>query len=207
MSGLPKLKMQKPVLILSKSNDIRPAKMIVFLGTNGTGKTTQLKKFVIEALKRKEKALIVTPHDQEWTQIELVHPDYPHHIQNYVGARRMIFEEKNTLENIEKYFSTGLLIFDDCRAYLDASTNKLIHKLLISRRQKMIDIFAVGHGFTEIPPKFFTFATELVLFKTLDNIYSRKNVLRNFEEMVELQEFVNKQAEKNPYFCKPIKMT
>jgi hypothetical protein len=93
-----------------------------------------------------------------------------------------------------------MVIFDDCRAYFTAALDNDLHALLISRRQHMIDIVAVGHGFTEVPPKMFTFATHYTLFKTLDNIDRRKNVIQNFEEMKAAQLRINKIAATDPHY-------
>ena len=64
----------------------------------------------------------------------------------------------------------------------------------------MIDIIACGHGFTEVPPKMFTFATHYALFKTIDNIERRKNVIQNFEVMKEAQARINQKAQTDPHY-------
>lgn len=183
---------------------MRNAKLIVIIGTNGTGKTTLVKKLVANELKKnKARVLIVTPDDIEFPTVPLVHPHFPYRVGVYLGARKIIFTD-DTLEIIRRYFHDGLLIFDDCRAYLGAALEQDLHALLIRRRQKAMDIIAVGHGFTEIPPKFFTFATEFILFRTLDNIERRKNVLRNYEAMKEAQARVNEKAKSEPHYYEVI---
>jgi len=183
----------------------RPTKCTIILGYNGTGKTTLTKKIVLNELKHQRRILIVTPDDIEWQSIEMVHPRFPERIKNYVGARKIIYT-KGILPIIADNFRNGLLVFDDCRAYFTATMDADLHELMIRRRQKMIDIIAVGHGFTEVPPKFFTFASEIILFRTIDNIERRKNVLRNFEQMKQAQGEINAIAEtKNPHFYKILK--
>lgn len=184
---------------------------MIVLGFNGTGKTTFVRDILIGELKKGGRGLVITPDDREWLTLEMVHNKFPERISRYVGARRMIFYEpsraermhkgmKNTLEYISEHYSKGLLIFDDCRAYLRSLTASEVHNLLIRRRQREIDIIAVGHGFTEVPPKFFTFADKIILFQTKDNIYKRKDDLRDFQAMEEAQLRVNAQAEKNPHY-------
>jgi len=186
---------------MTKSNlEERATKMIVVLGYNGTGKTTFIKKLVIAELKKKDShCLIITPDDIEWTGLEDVHPKYPHRVKTYVGARKMIYQE-GVLEIVSENFRKGLLVFDDCRSYLGSTTDQDLHNLLIRRRQKMLDIVAVGHGFTEVPPKFFTFASDIVLFRTIDNIKRREDCLKDYPVMKEAQERINKIAEKNPHY-------
>ena len=157
-----------------------------------------------ELKKTDGRALVVTPDDIEWPSLEFVHDRFPERIAWYKGARKIIYFD-GLLPIIADNYRKGLLIFDDCRAYLTASLDLDLHNLLIRRRQKSIDIIAVGHGFTEIPPKFFTFASEIVLFKTIDNIQKRKNVIKDFDLMAQAQAEVNEKALTNPHHYQIIK--
>ena len=178
----------------------RAAKLIIILGFNGTGKTTLVKDIVKNEMQKPTgRGLIVTPDDIEWNTIPDVNERLNHHIKESVKFRKIIYQP-GALDWIAKYFRNGLLIFDDCRAYLGATTDQELHNLLIRRRQKSIDIIAVGHGFSEVPPKFFTFASEIILFKTMDSIQRRKNVIRNYDEMAAAQIRVNQAAQTNPYY-------
>jgi ABC-type Mn2+/Zn2+ transport system ATPase subunit len=184
----------------------RTPKQIVVLGTNGTGKTTFVKKLVINELRKKDShVLIVVPDDMEWHTIPWVNPRFPHRIESYVGARKVAYFP-GLLDIIRDKFRNGLVVFDDCRAYFTAALETDLHSLLIRRRQQMIDIVAVGHGFTEVPPKFFTFATHFTLFKTCDNINRRKNYLMNYEAMQAAQKSINEKAIKNPHYYEVIKV-
>jgi Cdc6-like AAA superfamily ATPase len=191
---------QQPATRTKQHGAIRTPKQIIVMGTNGTGKTTLVKKLVLNELKKKDShVLVVTPHDMEWDNLPDVHPKFRNRIEWYKGARRVIYFE-GLLPIILEYFQNGLLVFDDCRTYFKASLDQELHALLISRRQHMIDIIAVGHGFTEVPPKMFTFATHFALFKTIDNIQSRKNVIQNFEQLKEAQLRINQKATENPHY-------
>ena len=162
--------------------------MTVLLGTNGTGKTTTLKNILRASGK---KCLVITPDDREW----LEYPETPLRRGvvsdfQYQGIRRHIVRPKHTLE-VLKYFRNGIIVLDDCRFYLRATTDQEIHGLIIRRRQRAVDIFVVGHGFTEVPPVFFTFATDFILFQTRDNIRRRKDVIRNYEAVLAKTDEVN----------------
>lgn len=182
----------------------RAAKLIIVLGFNGTGKTTLVKKLVKNEMQKPDgRGLIVTPDDIEWNFLPDVNTRLNHHIETYVKFRKLIYQP-GALNWLSTYFRNGLLIFDDCRAYLPANTEMDLHNLLIRRRQKAIDIIAVGHGFTEVPPKFFTFASEIILFKTMDNIKKRENVLKDFAKMEEAQARINLKAQTNPHYFEVI---
>jgi GTPase SAR1 family protein len=183
----------------------RQPKQIVVIGTNGTGKSTFVKRLVVNELRKKDShILVVTPHDMEFTNLPLVNGRFPHRIEWYVGARRIIYFD-GLLSIILEKFKNGLVVFDDCRAYFKSSLDQELHALLISRRQHMIDIVACGHGFTEVPPKFFTFATHFALFRTTENMERRKNVIQNFNEMKAAQLRINEKAQTNPHYYEIIK--
>jgi len=188
-----------------EENNIRAAKSTIILGANGTGKTTVLQQILTQS---NEKSLVITPDDAEWRnyqEVELKQPDD----FLYTGIRRHIFnpaKKTGTLDRIH-LFKMGKLVFDDCRSYLEAGTDIRIRNVLIRRRQRMVDVFAVGHGFTEVPPVFFTFATDIILFRTADNITRRKDCLKDFDKMVEAQRRVNEKAKKDPHYFEIIKFS
>jgi len=178
----------------------REAQLAMVLGTNGTGKTTLVKKIVINALKHKERVLIVTPDYVEWQQIELVHEKHTHHIATYVGARRLVYKNDDTLALIMQHFHNGLLIYDDCRSYFRSNIGEKLREQFIRRRQHKLDIFFVGHGFTEVPPIVFTFANTIYLFWTRDNIKRRANYIQDFEMMQQKQLEINEKAKTNKHY-------
>ncbi|MDB4582202.1 hypothetical protein N9164_03550 [Draconibacterium sp.] len=133
------------------------------------------------------------------------------HSRIFYNIRRIRFAETtSTLTNFQFYriahrlqigaSNDGLVVFDDCRAYFDSSLDRDLHSLLMRRRQQMIDIIAVGHGFTEVPPKMFTFATHFAVFKTIDNIQRRKNVLSDLEGIQATQVRINQTAQTKPHY-------
>lgn len=188
-----------------QDNTERATKRTIILGANGTGKTTILNR-ILEATP--DKSLVITPDDAEWRQypeVELTTADD----FLYTGIRRHIFDDDKKAGTLNKVhlFKIGKLVFDDCRAYLLSATDQRIRQVLIRSRQRMVDVFAVGHGFTEVPPVFFTFATDIILFRTADNIKRRSDCLKDFDKMVEAQRRVNKKAETNPHYFEHIKFS
>jgi len=174
----------------------RETERIIILGTNGTGKSTLVKRFVLAETKKKEgHAIVVTQHLNEWTTLEDINRRIiDKRVGNYVKARRLIFA-KGDLKFLQMNFFRGLLVFDDCRMYLHSATEDELHAMMIASRQNSVDLITVGHGFTEVPPTFFTFSSKIILFKTRDNITRRKPVLLNFEVISEAQARINSHAD------------
>ena len=137
---------------------------IILVGTNGCGKTTTLKN-ILKATNRK--CLVITPYDNEWIEFPATRLQSPMDFV-YTGIRRHIFEPKRTM-GLLRYFKNGIIVFDDCRAYVHPNVQQAIHSLLMGSRQRQIDVYAAAHGMTEIPPVFYTFVTDFVLFQTRDN--------------------------------------
>ena len=181
----------------------RKAKMIIILGTNGTGKTTYVNNLLHYMLDvTGERSLVVTRHDTEWeaypnNSLELA-KDY-----QFSGIHKHFFRTGSWNKIVK--FAKGTLVLDDCRMYIRPNLIEEVENLLISRRQKEFDIILVAHGFTQVPPAFFTFATEIILFKTTDNIQRRRDVLKDYDRVVKEQQEVNRKAEKNPHYKKIIK--
>lgn len=179
---------------------------MVIVGKPGTGKSTKIRQLVCAALKQKRRVLVVTPHENEWEDLPLVHPDYHGRIASYVGGRRLIVRERQPLEEVCRLFKHGLLVFDDCRFYIDTdSPIPFIRSMLISCRQDDRDFIAVGHGFTDVPPLFFKFATHFMVFATTDNVVKRRHDVANYPVLEKTTNTVNTDALTDPHTFKIIK--
>lgn len=201
----------------------RTTRLTIILGHNGTGKTTGfLQPFVENQIKRNKKVIVITPDEIEWThldELEVIKKNIIVNkktvktieikdIETFKGAKRIIYQDGILAELYKKSFNCSV-IFDDYKSYgITKDTDKeIIRHFCIRRRQKMIDVFFVGHGFTEIIPNFIlTFATHFALFKTIDNIESKKKYLSNYDLIKKTKELVNEIAKKNKHFFKIIKL-
>lgn len=197
---------------------IRQPKQIIVLGTNGTGKSTTTKRFVINELKKDSRVLIVVPDDREWDTIPWVHQRFPNRIGRYVGARKIIYND-DLLDIIWNNFFDGMVIFDDCRGYFDDHIPPMLKTLMVRRRQNMIDLVFCAHGFTDVPPKAFAHSTHYILFKTIDAIESRKKSIIDYPKVLETRIRINQRAddtktawmpskkiEDNIHYCEVIKV-
>lgn len=179
---------------------------LVVLGKRGTGKTTYIRKLINRSLAGKRRVLVVTPNFDDFQGIPMVHPDYPQRVATYKGARKIVcVADPKAIDGICQSFRHGLLVFDDCRAYLPDKPSIHLKNMLISARHYDVDIIAVGHGFTTVPPQFFAYATHFMVFATTDNPVNRKNNVRNYPEVVSLVQRVNQRALKEPHYFEIIR--
>ena len=191
-----------------KSN--RSSKFILELGFPGTGKSTLMQKFIdLEVAKRKGRVLIVTPDPFEWKQYPIINLHDPECFHNIKGPTRLIYNEPSDIDRIaDEYtgFLDGLLILDDCRFYLKPNIQDSFRKIIGRRRHRSHDIIAASHGFTEMPPTFFTYANEYALFYTQDNVERRKEEIgAYFDSVKQAVEDVNAQYQTNEHACIIIK--
>ncbi len=203
--------------MINDNNTHRAAKCTLVLGFNGTGKTTFLCRMFERMLAaayengQRLKILIVTPDDTEWQD----YPENPLACPDdyvYTGIQRHIWqdeagEEKHYSLRRISMFNNGIIVFDDCKVYFGDNLPQEIVNLFVRRRQRSLDVFFVGHGFTTIPPKAFTYYSDAILFRTVDNIDRRKNCINNFEYFKRKQQEVNRRAATQPHYHIRIKNT
>lgn len=184
----------------------RKVSLMLILGTNGTGKTTTCANLIKQAGR---KTLIVDYEGRErmWANLPTIHSeaelaDYGRHDYGRVPDKegqlppmiqRILYAEHEieTLRWIYRRFRNGIIVFDDCRMYLDSREDKDLKRLLIRRRQNMSDMIFVGHGFTEIPVRVYTFTDDIVLFKTTDSVKRLAHNFRDPELVLRAQQKVN----------------
>lgn len=177
----------------------------ILVGINGTGKTTFLKQILLRTVNENNRALIVTPDPTEWKGVKEVKGA---DIATFSGVGKIIYF-KGCMELIQRYYSNGIFVMDDARVYIHAQSDDFMTWLQIRRRQVGIDIFAMFHGLTQVPPVFFTFATNLILFYTKDNIKRRAEYVdeNDFNEIQEAKQRIARKVEAgNRYYYEIIKL-
>lgn len=178
----------------------RKVNLNLVVGINGTGKTTWLEN---EVVKKADRCLIITPDKSEWKHIPIISAK---DVRTFKGVGKLIYES-DTLKLVENSYSGGALILDDAMSYLDEVTPDSMQYLYIRRRQKGVDIYIVAHGLKQLPPKAFTFASWLILFNSVENFSTRKNLLHpdNYNKIINAQnEIMKKVSAGFPYYYKII---
>jgi hypothetical protein len=182
----------------------RVAKCDAIVGAVGTGKTTFLRESVVMPMVAAgHRALIVTPDAKEWSDIEIL-TSYED-IATFTGIKRMIYKD-GRLEKIREYYSNGVLVFDDCRLYINAQSDDFMRWLQIRRRHQGIDLFSVFHSLAQIPPIYFTFISNLVLFHSLGNIKKRTNEIDDYilQEVAKAKAEILNEVEKGNKYAKKL---
>jgi hypothetical protein len=178
----------------NSSMKTRQSLFIIIVGTNGTGKTTVLRNLV----NTNRRLLVIDPDGMEWgdlpeiklSQVAMMTP---------TAKARVIGPSPEELDMLIN-FENGNLVLDDCRYYVKSRIEESVRKTLVRRRQKSIDVYAVGHSLSEIPPTFWVFCTHLILFKTRDNAARVKQNIPKYQELekVHIPE-INRHADHHYY--------
>ena len=177
----------------------------ILVGINGTGKTTFIQNILLKTVKATNRALIVTPDPAEWKNVPEVAGT---EITRFTGIRKIIYHT-GCMAEIQQYYSNGMLIFDDCRVYIHSQSDDFMQWLQIRRRQVGVDLFCNFHGLTQVPPVFFTFATNIILFYTKDNIKRRAEYVdeQDFQAIQEAKARIAKKVDAGfPYTYEIIKL-
>jgi|TARA_Y100000114_G_scaffold21423_1_gene17210 Cdc6-like AAA superfamily ATPase len=179
----------------------RQSLFFIIVGTNGTGKTTLLNNILTET--NRDKVLVVEPEGLEWQHYKEI--NYDQIISFTKGKAKVINPSPEEIEQLMD-FNNGTLVLDDCRYYANKRLQTAIRKILIRRRQNAVDIFAVAHGLSEVPPDFLTFCTHIIMFKTNDWLQRLRNSAdrEQIQVIKQVREKVN--ADTNPHNFRVISM-
>lgn len=186
----------------------RIVKLICIVGTNGTGKTYLANQFVEKELGKGGKVLVVTSHDNEWTQFE----DLDTFNDFASGGRRIVMypdEEEQTIQRISEKMYKGLLVMDDCGGYLGNNPPKSFKHLMISRKQLMLDILFTAHSLRDLPKMIFSYNPVLILKNTTAGLEGREKILAAngaLEKVQAAQLEIKKKIKKEPFYQKIIEL-
>lgn len=179
-------------------NTPRKPRCVCFVGTNGTGKSTACERLMLAD----ERGLMILPTFDDWAQ-KYDTCDCEHLSDfDFTGVRCHIVDHdpEGTIENIFRYFRGGTLVFDDPKVYIKKNLdNHPIKKILARRRQMRCDVVFVAHSFMDIPPMFFSYITDYLIFNC-GNAERRKNELgEHYDAIARIIDRVHRAAKTNPH--------
>lgn len=210
----------------------REAVLFILIGTNGVGKSFNLKKF----LKVRNRNLIIPANklDPAWDGVKELKVE--HHwvtdpedynkkrkikeyrvkdLKTFKGTRKIHFEigNKSQFEDIVSHpikgFRDGSLFIDDYRNYLESNGTIPAHfrRIFNDRRHRKLDIFMASHSLQDINAELLQFNPTIILFKTTRP--PNKSVLdkiENSDELMQVYKRVNHIAKtQNKYYCEQFK--
>lgn len=183
----------------------RSAEFTEIIGQPRCGKTTFLLNTINDLVKNGDRALIIDPDGAEpaWFKFPII--EKSSFDPEFKGIKVMQYEDDETFDFLLDQMQTGKLknlnlVLDDANVYAESHIEQPLKTILRRKRQYMVDIWATAHGYTDVPPKFFTFITQYVLFETSDEIDRRKKEIPSFEKHLEIKRRVDLTNKKTPYY-------
>ncbi len=189
----------------------RPATFTLIVGTNGTGKTTQLLK-LLEKQAKKRKVFIVDSFSMDektrnFKEINVSDKALIDSLENGIYRINITRFETKTWYFIWAFIHDALIVFDDATSTWESKLLKYQKKLLNNRRHKDLDLFFVVHGFRTVPPALVDVFTHLAVFKTAKTgalTSTQKSKMVNFDKVQAAIDKVNKNA--SPYYYKFVRL-
>lgn len=200
---------------------MRKAVFYAFVGSNGTGKSTTMKRM----MELNARNLVVPSNrlDSAWSDYpELVPEVYLEddawnpgkkrrafraaEMASFQGARVLHIDDPAQLHAItdERHgMKNGGLFLDDFRNYIPSKGMLPPHvsKVFTGRRHRMLDIFMACHAFQDLNMQLMQFEPELYVFRTtLPPNEAVEGKVAKWEELLEVVERVNRKAQTNPYY-------
>jgi hypothetical protein len=200
----------------------RQAAFGIFIGTNGTGKTSRMK----ELLPANARNLIIPSGRDDvawrglpeltwnaaWIEDEMkpgkkVNAVQVAELNTFTGNRLFQVDGKpilfDAIAHRQTGFRNGGLFMDDYKNYLFSrgSMRQEVDGLFINRRHKMLDIFMACHGFEDVNRDLLRFNPTLFLFRTtLPPTDASIDKMANADAFLATVARVNQRAQANPYY-------
>lgn len=201
----------------------RKADLKILVGTNGTGKSTVLKKY----LQVNERNIIIPSGrddiawrgipELKWRMVLVPDPLNPgkqmkrvvvDQLNTFTG-NRVFHVDGNTLlfdaiTDQVHGFRNGGLVLDDFRNYVfsKGTLSSGTSGVFINRRHKMLDIYMACHGFEDVSRDLVRFDPTLIIFRTsLPPNDASLAKMANGAAFIDTVRRVNSKATANPYYC------
>ena len=183
----------------------RTAKCICIVGKPGCGKTT----ISVNLMTASGCGLFVQPQPDNWTDRTIEADIKKKNLCHYRGIKHHIYRNDDDFLYIYNNFHNAMICLDDCRTYVSANFEySKVRLFLLRRRQRMLDVIFTAHGFSEIPPKLFTFITDYIIMPINDTPDKRKNCMSDemLKLLTEAVVEVNEKGKEDPHYNKWIRI-
>jgi len=203
----------------------REAQFYILVGTNGTGKSTVLRKFL--AANKRNLIIPANHYDPAWSKDDKIVPtsrfitdpnDFKQlrkirdwnipRLQTFAGNKvletSVLMEDKDSQNCFAKVcdpktgFKNGGLFIDDYKnwIYSKGTLPRIVRQTFGDRRHRMIDIFMATHSFQDVNADLLQFNPRIVVFRTtLPPNETVAKKMQNFSKLQEIIERVNRIAE------------
>lgn len=152
----------------------RTAKCICIIGKPNSGKSS----ISVTLMTAAGCGLFVQPQPDNWTDRTKEADIKKRDKCAYVGIKHHLYRCDEDFRHIYNNFHNAMICLDDCRTYVPANFEySNVRLFLLRRRQRMLDVIFTAHGFSEIPPKLFTFITDYIIMPVNDTPQKRKDCL------------------------------
>lgn len=120
--------------------------------------------------------------------------------QNGSKKERITYEPIDIATYIYDNLHNAVIFFDDFRDYYPETTLRTsFEKMFIGRRQRMLDLYFVAHGFSLLPPRFYAFITKYILFATAEKLEVGEYKMPAFDSIKKYYDKVQEMAAQDPY--------
>lgn len=193
-------------ILPDKPHPGRTAKCICIIGKPGSGKST----VAVELMKAAGTGLFLQPQPDNWSDRTIAANITDRKSCNYTGIKHYIYRSDDDFGHIYRNFHNAMICMDDCRAYVPANFEySQLRLFLLRRRQRMLDVIFTAHGFSEIPPRLFTFITDYIIMPIGDTPEVRKKDITNpaiYSKLCETVREVNEKGVIDDHFNKWIRV-
>lgn len=199
----------------------RKAFLYLFVGTVGTGKTTQAKNLL--AINERNLILPSNKYDDAWDGIpelkwQVDHEPDPMNpgkqrrviwcpeMATFTGARVLNITDPAILQAVtdeQRGFRNGFLFIDDFRNRMPHKGDLPAHvlEMLTGRRHRMLDVALAMHSFQDMNLQLMQFQPELFIFQTtLPPNDAVEGKVADWQGLVETANRVNQRAHRNRFY-------
>ena len=207
------------------------SKQIIYLGTNGTGKTFSALTIANEVAKHRPVIICHKGIEQKFDNIPYINikdrkltaklkkgifavepSEYAYRRDEIIRHEDPNKEDKtkevskNVFTYILENLYDALVIFDDSKNYIFRREIEEINRLLRNRRQRMLDFIFMFHSVDDVPSIFWNNSTDIIMFNVNSDIPS--SITGDKRQMLnEMRRIVKQNINQNKHYASHFDMT